>query len=238
MILFICENKRLECSCGLKWKLLLLKGSLVRLQLSRTQRHRTNRLSLLFHTTSAMMPHAPSAIAPLPVLRQNWKTLVLLASRWSKPPDVDACPHTVFIRLSVLRSKPTNLLSLGLEAKTKKPLWWFWGPNHQTIDFGFEAQTKKLSQWFWGKTTNKPSPPVFRLNRETRASRLLNVYDADRTQHHLTSQSYGHRVPDLRLIIPDPPHQVSYSCLDPHHCTPCRIRHLHITSQANVFLHT
>jgi hypothetical protein len=34
--------------------------------------------------------------------------------------DVDACPHTVFIRSSVLRHKPTNLLPLGFETQTKK----------------------------------------------------------------------------------------------------------------------
>jgi hypothetical protein len=69
MVLFICENKRLECPCELKWKLLLLKGCLVWLQLHSTRRHRTDRLSLLFHTTFVMILHAPSAIAPLPVLR-------------------------------------------------------------------------------------------------------------------------------------------------------------------------
>jgi hypothetical protein len=77
-----------------------------------------------------------------------------------------------------------------------------------------------------------------RLNRKTRASCLLHVYDTDRTRHHPTSRSSGHQVPDLCLIILDPPHQVSYSCLDPCRCLPCRIHHLHITRQANTFLHT
>jgi hypothetical protein len=35
--------------------------------------------------------------------------------------NIDACAHTVFIRSSVLRCKPANLLSLGFEAQTKKP---------------------------------------------------------------------------------------------------------------------
>jgi hypothetical protein len=35
------------------------------------------------------------------------------------------------------------------------------------------------------------------------------------------------------VTIPGPLHQVSYSCHDPHRCTPCRTCHLHTTSQAN-----
>jgi hypothetical protein len=138
---------------------------------------------------------------------------------------------------------------LGFDVQTKKLSRWFWGinhqtvavvlrANHQTIDLGFEARTKKPSQWFWGHTTDKPSPPIFMLNRETRASHLLHVYDADRTRHHPTSHSFDHRVPDLSLIILDPLHQVSYSYLDPYHCPSCRICHLYITRQANTFLHT
>jgi hypothetical protein len=45
---------------------------------------------------------------------------ITLASRRSKPPDVDVFPHTVFIRSSVLRCKPINLLPLGFETQTKK----------------------------------------------------------------------------------------------------------------------
>jgi hypothetical protein len=69
------ENKRLECPYGPKGKLHLMKSSLVRLPLRRIRRHRTDRLLLYFHMTSTMMPRAPPAVAPLPVLRQNWKTL-------------------------------------------------------------------------------------------------------------------------------------------------------------------
>jgi hypothetical protein len=60
MVLFICDKKRLDCAYGLKWKLLLLKGSLVWLQLCRTWYHWTDHLLLLFHVTSTMMPcHTP-----------------------------------------------------------------------------------------------------------------------------------------------------------------------------------
>jgi hypothetical protein len=136
----------------------------------------------------------------------------------------------------------------GTNWQTSHP--WFWGlnqetitvilggPNHQTINLGFEAQTKKSSQWFWGQTTNKSPPPVLRLNWKTHTPHLLHVYNMDHTRHHSTSRSSGHWVPDLFLIIPDPAHQVSNSCLDPPCFLPCRIRHLHITRQATMFLQT
>jgi hypothetical protein len=125
MVLFIVKTKRLKCSCGLKWKLHLMKGSLVWLPLHRTRRHQTNHLSLHFHVTSMMMPRAQPVVTPPPVLRQNWETLARLTSLQSKPPNVDACPHTVFIHSSILRRKPANLLLLGFEAKTKKSSRWF-----------------------------------------------------------------------------------------------------------------
>jgi hypothetical protein len=36
--------------------------------------------------------------------------------------------------------------------------------------------------------------------------------------------------------IPDPLHQISYSCHDPHRCTSCYACHLYTTRQANVIL--
>jgi hypothetical protein len=215
-----------------------MKGSLVWLPLRHTWHNRTDRLLLQFHVTFVIMSRAPPAVAPSSVLRHNWKTLAWLTSRWSKPPDVDACPHIVFICSSVLRCKSTNLLPLGFEIQTIKPSQWFWGTNYQTVDLDFDAQTKKLSQWFWNQTTDKPLSPILRLNRKIHASRLLHMYDADRTQCHPTFRLSDNRVPDLCLIIPNPPHQFSYSCLDPHCYSSCRIHHLHITRQSNVFLHT
>jgi hypothetical protein len=140
--------------------------------------------------------------------------------------------------------------SIDFESQTDKPSpTWFWGSKQETVAVilrskslnrrsWFYVQTKKLSQWFWGQTTDKSLPLTLRLNWKTRASRLLHVYDVDRTRYHPTSLSFGHRVPDLLPIIPDPPHQVPYSCLDPRRCPPCRIRHIHIMTQANMFLHT
>jgi hypothetical protein len=162
------------------------------------------------------------------------------------------CQHMFSHRLHLLVSFEAQTIKpppLSFEAQTKKLSQWFWGTNHQTVavvlmsnhqttDLDFEVQTKKLSHWFCGQTTDKLSPPVLRLNWETRTSCLLHVYDADHTRRHSTSRSFNYRVPDLYLIITDPLHQVSNSCLDPCRYPPCRIRHLHITRQATTFFQT
>jgi hypothetical protein len=119
MVLFIVKTKRLECPCGLKEKLHLMKGSLVRHLLRCTWRHRTDHLSLHFHSTSVMMPHAPPAVAHLLVLRQNWETLAWLASRQSKPSDVNACPHIVFINSSILRANQQTSSHLVLRPEPR-----------------------------------------------------------------------------------------------------------------------
>jgi hypothetical protein len=61
-------------------------------------------------------------------------------------------------------AQPTNHSQLDFKAQTKKPSWWFCGPNHQTAAAGFEAQTgkskqvvlrsnhKNRSRRFWGKS--------------------------------------------------------------------------------------
>jgi hypothetical protein len=63
----------------------------------------------------------------------------------------------------------------------------------------------------------KPSTLVLRLNQETRHDRPATEY--------LTCAT-----------ILGPLHQVSFSCHDPHRCTPYRTFHLHTTRQANTIL--
>jgi hypothetical protein len=91
-----------------------------------------------------MVPCAPPAITHPPVLRPDWETLARLASTWSKPLDLDACPAPSSSFVGFL-AQPTNHSLLGFEAQTKKPSWWFWGPNHQTVAVSFESQTGKPS---------------------------------------------------------------------------------------------
>jgi hypothetical protein len=178
-----------------------------------------------------MVPRAPPAVTPPPVLRPDWKTLARLASTWSKPLDLDACPMPSQPPVGFV-AQPTKWNDFGFEAQTKKSVWWFWGPNHQTVVAGFEAQPRKPSttlvlrlsletvgtgseakpeklsppilrpnrrkpsQWFWGQTTDNLPTLVFRLNQETHAPHL-HVHGANRTRHHPTSRSHGHRVPDM-----------------------------------------
>jgi hypothetical protein len=224
-----------------------MKGSLVWLPLHRTRCHRTDHLLLHFHTTSTMMPRAHPAVTPPPVLRKNWETLAQVVSRWSKPPDIDACPQTVFIHLSVLRRKLKSLLPLGFEAQTKKPSWWFCGPNHQTTAAYFRPKPGNPSEWFCGQTTRtvatgfeaKPGETI-NLGFEVEPRNSCSSSPCAQCRPH-TASPYLSIVwtPSIRPVLdhPGPLHQVSYSCLDPHRCPPCCTCHLHITRQANMFLH-
>jgi hypothetical protein len=95
-------------------------------------------------------------------------------------------------------TKPLETVATGFEAKLTKTIRVVLRPNHsQTVAIGFEAQTdEKSSEWIWGETTYKLSNLVLRLNQETRALHL-HMHGTDRTQHHPTSWSPSHRVPDL-----------------------------------------
>jgi hypothetical protein len=134
---------------------------------------------------------------------------------WSKLPDVDACPHTIFIYSSVLRRKSTNLLPLVLRLKLR---------NHHD-DFAAQI-TKSLPLVL----RPKPGNPHFSFSPHVQCG------------SHMASTDllivWPPSARDLCLIILDPLHQVSYSCLDTHHCPLCRICYLHITRQSNTFLHT
>jgi hypothetical protein len=142
-----------------------------------------------------MMPHTPPAVTPSLVLRQNWETLAWLASQWSKSPDVDACPHTIFIRTLVFKRKLPNLVPLGFEAQTRKLSWWFCGPSHQTTAANFEAQTRK-PEWvvlrpkhknhshrFWSQTGRNHRPWFWGW---TRKSVLLDSLCTMDTAHIIT----------------------------------------------------
>jgi hypothetical protein len=142
-----------------------------------------------------MMPHAPSIVAPLPILRQNWKTLARLAFRQSRLLDATRVPRHLCPPIG-FEGQPINHNLHGFEDQTKKPSWWFCGPNHQTVAIGFEAQIGKPSHRFWGQSTDKLSTLVLRPNQETCTPRLL-MHGADHRQHHPTSRLSGHYVPDL-----------------------------------------
>jgi hypothetical protein len=121
MILFTVKTKRLECYYGQKWKLHLMKGSLIRLPLRLTRHHRTNRLSLHFHATSAMIQHAPPTVAHSLILRQNRETIVRLASGRSK------------MRMSMRVLTPSSSTHRVLGANRQTSPTWFWCPNQETV---------------------------------------------------------------------------------------------------------
>jgi hypothetical protein len=122
--------------------------------------------------------------------------------------------NVVFIHLSVLWGNRQTIAHLVLRPKLR---------NHRG---DFVGQVTKSHLSVLRSKPGNPSTFVLRPNQETHEPSLL-LYGADRTQRRPTSQSSGHQVPDLCLIILDPLHQVSYSCHDPRRCSPCRTYHLH-----------
>jgi hypothetical protein len=186
------------------------------------------------------MPCAPPAVAPSPISRQNKETLAWLALRRSKLSDVDVCPHSIFICSSILRRKPTNLLPHSFEAQTKKLSWWFWCPNHQTVDFGFEVKTKKPSQWFWclnhqtiatGFETKQgnsclSSPPHVRCKSHTASPDLLIVRPSSTrlVPHHPRSSAPRLLLLSWTLSLPamshsSPTHHDTSKHVSPHWIT-------------------
>jgi hypothetical protein len=180
------------------------------------------------------MPRAPPVIAPPLILRQDWETLTRLASMWSKPLDFWR-NWQIEVRL-VLMPKPRNC-RCDFEAQiTKLYHHRFWGQTRRNRPNGFVVklvknhpsgfEVKPLTNcrpWFWGSTKKHML--------------LISSYMVQ-TAHSVT------RPPDRPAteyptcaIIPDPQHQVSYSCHDPHRCPPCCTCHLHTTRQANMILH-
>jgi hypothetical protein len=99
-----------------------------------------------------MMPRAPPIVAPPPVLRPIQQTLAWLASRWSKPPDLDLCPTLHHPPLSVLWCNRQTVACLVLR------------PRPRNCHSDFEVQITKPEllvlrpkpgnrrPWFWGST--------------------------------------------------------------------------------------
>jgi hypothetical protein len=110
-----------------------------------------------------MVTRAPPAVAPPPVLRPDWKTLIRLASTRSKLLDLDACPTLSSSSVSFM-VQPINRSPLGFDAHTKKPSWWFWGPNHPTVAAGFEDQIRKPITTSFEAKTGETIPVVLTSN--------------------------------------------------------------------------
>jgi hypothetical protein len=176
-----------------------------------------------------MVSRALSVITSPPVLRPDWETLVWLAFRQSKLPDLDACLTSSSLRqFCDATEKPRPAWFWGpiqetvaVNLRPKSPNWScrFWGPNQKTRPSGFKAKPlTNCRPWFWGSTRKR----TLLISTCT----VLTPHNATRPLDHPTIE-----YPTCATIL-DPLHQVSYSCHDPHRCTPCRTYHLHTTRQA------
>jgi hypothetical protein len=162
----------------------------------------------------------------------------LLHQFWGKieKPYLNLLHHEASHRMLTHVLTPSSSAYWFWRANRQSTAPWFWEPNQKTIGDFMGKIIKPQLPVLRFKLKN-PLTLVLRLNQETCAPRLF-VHGADHTQYHPTSWSFGHRVPDLCLTISGPLHQVFYSCLKPRRYPSCRTYHLHITRQANAFLHT
>jgi hypothetical protein len=91
-----------------------------------------------------MVPHAAPVVMPSSVLRQTGKSYPDLLSREASREISMRAPCHLHPPIG-FQAQPINHHPLGFVVQTKKPSWWFWGPNHQTVAADFEAQTGKPS---------------------------------------------------------------------------------------------
>jgi hypothetical protein len=133
--------------------------------------------------------------------------------------------------------EPTNCCLLDFETPTKKPSWWFWGQNHQTVAVCFEAQTRK------------PVPVVLTPNHwqtvdlhfETKPINLRSSSPSAWCRPHIASSDLLIvRPPSTRSVFDHPRSSASGLLLLPwsSRCPLCRTYHLHTTRQESTILHT
>jgi hypothetical protein len=157
------------------------------------------------------VPRAPPAIAPLQVLRPDWKTLTWLAYARSKPLDLNACPaltslrrfygtigkpkparfwgpnqETVAASFEPQIGKPSITLIFRLNQKTHHR---FWGQTGRNRPNGFEAKTLiNCRPWFWG-STKKPTLLVSTCTVQT-AHGVTRPLDRPATARHVAPATY------------------------------------------------
>jgi hypothetical protein len=138
-------------------------------------------------------------------------------------------PYSDLLHNEASRRMSTNVLTPSLFAhrfwggNRQTSSSWFWGPKLKTITILLRPKSPTCCHRFDAKSENPcfSSAPRVRYGSHTASPNLPII-----------------RPPSTRLVSnhPDPPHQFSYSCLDPRRCLSCRVRHLHIMRQAIAFL--
>jgi hypothetical protein len=78
--------------------------------------------SPFFSHLSNPTPNLYMDLVALSSTRPDWETLARLASKRSKPSDLDTCPTLSHPPVGFV-AQPTNRSYLGFEAQTKKPSW-------------------------------------------------------------------------------------------------------------------
>jgi hypothetical protein len=200
-----------------------------------------------------MVPHAPPAVSPSPVLKPDWETLARLASRRSKPPDLDPCPMLSSLRGfcgTTDKPKPAwfsgpNQETVAVILRSNSPNWscQFWGSNRETRSHRFWGQTgRNRRHRFWGQT-GENHPSGFEVKPLTNhrpwfwgSTKKPALFVSMCTVHtaHSATRPLDHPATEYLTCatFPSPLHQVSDSHHNPRCCTPCHTCHLHTTRQA------
>jgi hypothetical protein len=140
-------------------------------------------LQLASDVTSAIVPHAPPAVAPPSVFRPDWKTLSRLASTPSKPIDLDVCPTSTSLhRFCGITDKLKStwfwvpnqeIVVMILRSKSPNQSCRFWGTNQETLHhLGFEAQPRNRPLVL-RPNREKPSPLVLRSSQRKLSQQVL-----------------------------------------------------------------
>jgi hypothetical protein len=121
-------------------------------------------------------------------------------------------------------AKPEKTVAVSFEAKPPETVTaGFEAKPPETVATGFEAKPVKTVRVVLRPNHSQTVDLGFKAQPRNGLARPL---DRPATEYPTCA------------IIPGPLHQVSYSCHDPRHCTPCCTCHLHTTRQANEILQT
>jgi hypothetical protein len=131
--------------------------------------------------------------------------------------------------------KPEKTVTAGFEVKPLETIAaCFEAKPLETVATSFEAKPAKTARVVLRPNRQKPSE-WFQVSTK---KHVLHVSMCMVQTTHGATQPLDRPATEYPTCatIPGPLHQVSYSCHDPHRCTPCRTCHLHTTRQANMIL--
>jgi hypothetical protein len=181
------------------------------------------------------------ATPPL-VLRLDWEIVARLASRWSKPLDLDAClaPFSSPRRFCGAIAKPRNCHRnfvgqiakpqlLVLSPNPRNPREWFWGQTTRIVATSFEVKPREtVNLSFEAQRRNSRSSSPFEPCRPRTASPGISIVWPSSTQpvlDHPRSSAPSLLLLPQSLSLPSMPH------MSPIHNETSKPRQVNYSSQ-------